>query len=480
MEELLEIGKKALDHAQKLGINEAEIYLCREKQASVKFIGGIFASRGGVVKGIRGSFARIAEAWIKKKGVPMINSGIRAGVGIRAVVNKAIGFSSVSSLQEKKVLEAAEEAVKIAKIRPPDPNWVSLPEFETPSGQGGIFDEKVSGLGVDEMLSMASDCCVVAGDFDKRVTNAMSMVSAASASFGIVNTNGVEAYDRGTAFTAFMDFKAKSGADEVSGGDLLYSRSLENLRPIALNAARTAIEGLGRKPLPEKYVGPVVFENTSWGDLFSTIFTHGISALNVQETRSVYKGKVGEQVASESVSVVDDGTFPEGFGTAKIDDEGVPRQKTPVIEKGVLRNFLYDNYSAKREQGRSTGNAGRRRAFGSAVYANQPIIQPSNLMLAPGKSSLEEMLAQVKDGIVVKGTVIGAGHSNAVTGDFSVSAGNAFKIENGAIAYPLKPCTVAGNLYESLNSILAVGNDMKCFGDVTCPSVILDKIVVSS
>jgi PmbA protein len=480
LEELPEIEKKALDNAQKLGTDEAEIYLYREKQASVKFIGGIFASRGGALKGIKGSFARIAEPWIKKKGVPMINSGVRAGVGIRAVLNKAIGFSSVSSLEEKKVLEATEQAVKIAKIRPPDPNWVSLPEFEKPSGQGGIFDKKVESLGLDEILGMASDCCIIGGDFDKRITNAMSMVFAASLSFGIMNTNGVEVYDTGTAFGAFMDFKAKSGVDEVSGGDLLYSRSLENLRPIALNAAKTAVEGLGRKPLPEKYVGAVVFENTSWGDLFSTIFTHGISALNVQETRSVYRGKIGEQVASEDVSVVDDGTFPEGFGTAKVDDEGVSRQKTQVVEKGVLRNFLYDNYSAKREQGRSTGNASRRRAFGAAAYANQPIIQPSNLMLAPGKSSLEEMLAQVKNGVIVKGTVIGAGHSNAMTGDFSVSAGNAFKIENGAIAYPLKPCTVAGNLYESLKSVLAVGNDMKCFGDVNCPSVVLDKIVVST
>lgn len=142
MEELLRVGNKAAKQAQKLGADEAEIFLYIENQASVKFVGGIFASRGGAVKGIKGSLMRIAEPWIKKKGLPIITSGTRAGVGVRATIKKAIGFSSVSSIEEKKVLGAVEEAVKIAKIRPPDPNWVSLSEPKKPTGQYGIFDKK--------------------------------------------------------------------------------------------------------------------------------------------------------------------------------------------------------------------------------------------------------------------------------------------------------------------------------------------------
>lgn len=100
-------------------------------------------------------------------------------------------------------------------------------------------------------------------------------------------------------------------------------------------------------------------KNQSWNQLFSVIFTSGISALNVQENRSVYKGKLGTQVAKESVSIVDDGTLPEGIGTSKFDDEGVPKQKTSIIEKGTLTNILYDNYTAKHEKRGSTGNASR-------------------------------------------------------------------------------------------------------------------------
>ena len=481
MEQLVETGRKAMDHAQKLGVDEAEIYLYTENHISAKFVGGIFASRGGAVKGLTGLFARIGESWIKKKGLPITRSGIKAGVGIRAVVNKATGFSSVSSIADKQILEAVEEAVKIAKIRPPDPNWVALPEHSRPSSQRARFDENVANLDVEEALDMCAECCVVGGDFDKRIVNVMSMVLVSSSSFAVVNTRGVEAFDRGTAFGAYADFKAKAGGDEVSGGDFIHSRTLiRDLDPFASSVAKRATECLGRKPLPEKYVGPVVFENASWNELFTSIFTYATSALNVQENRSVYKGKLGEKVADAKVTVVDDGTLPDGLGTAGTDDEGVPRQKTPVMEKGVLNSFLHNNYSARRDSVGSTGNASRQRAFGSVAYANQPVISPSNLILTSGKGDLNTLLGEVGDCILVKGFMIGAGHSNAVTGDFSVTAGTAFEVEKGAVAYPLKPCTVAGNLYDSLNKIIAVGDDLKTSFNVICPSVAIDKIVVST
>lgn len=481
MEELLEVGNKAAKRAQKLDADEAEIFLYMQNHASVKFVGGIFASRGGAVKGIKGLLARIAEPWIKKKGLPIITSGIKAGVGVRAVIKKAIGFSSVSSIEEKKVLEAVEEAVKIAKIRPPDPNWVSLPEPKKPTGQGGIFDKRISDLDVEKMLDLCVDCCVTAGDFDKRITQAMAMISAASVSFGIVTTTGIEVWDKGTFFNAYVSSKAKSRDEEVSSSEFLTSRFFaEDLRPVALNAAKRSIECFGRKPLPEKYVGPVVFENVSWNQLFSTIFTSGISALNVQENRSIYKGKIGKRVAKENVAVVDDGTLAEGFGTSRIDDEGVPKQKNPIIENGVLHSFLYDNYAAKRAKCESTGNASRQRFFGAAAYANQPTIRPTNLILMPSKVDLEELISEVNDGVLVKGGLIGTHTSNVVTGDFSVTADNAFKIEGGEVAHPLKPCTVAGNLYEALNSEITIGNDLKSFANVACPSVAIEKIVVST
>jgi len=481
MEETLEIGNKAVSYAQRLGADEAEIFLYIENRTSVKFVGGIFASRDKAVKGIKGTITRMAESLIKKKGLPMITSGVRAGVGVRAIINKAIGFSSVSSINEEKVLEAVKEAVKIAKIRPPDPNWASLPEPKKSAIEGGVFDKRVRDLKIEEILDLCVDCCTTVGDFDKRVTQVMATISTASVHFGVVNTCGVEVDDAGTFFTVDVSAKAKSGNEEVSGGDFLISRRfIKDLQPIAIGASKRTIECLGKKPLPEKYIGPVVFENISWNQLLSTIFAAGISALNVQENRSLYRGKIGKEVAKKEVSIMDDGTLPEGFGTTKIDDEGVPRQKTKVIDKGILHSFIYDNYTARREKRESTGNASRQRFFGRAAYANQPMIRPSNLMLMPNKGDLEKLVSELKEGILVKGILIGVHTANVVTGDFSVTANNAFKIENGGIAYPLKPCTVAGNFYQALNSIITIGNDLKSFGNTVCPSVTVEKSVVST
>jgi len=478
--ELLEIGNKALSQVQKLGADEAEIFLYIENQTLVQFVGGIFASRSGALKGLKGTFVKIAEPWIKKKGLPKITSGIKAGVGVRAVINKAIGFSSVSSLEEKRVLEAVEEATKIAKIRPPDPNWVSLPEAKKPSGEGGVFDKKIMEVGVEKLMELCADGCIAISDFDKRIVQAMGAVATSQTMKAIVNTNGVEVSDKGTTFNAYFYAKAKAGAEETSSGDFIMTRCYtEDLQPIALNASKRTIESLGKKPLSEKYEGPVVFENQSWNELFSVIFTAGVSALNIQENRSVYKGKIGHQVASGSVSVADDGTFPNGFGTSKVDDEGVPKQKTSIIEKGVLNNVLYDNYTAKREKRESTGNASRE-GRATANYANQPMIRPSNLIVKPDKGTLKDLIGELKEGVLVKGSLIGAFHSNVITGDFSVTADNAFKIENGEVAFPLKPCTVAGNLYEALKNVIAIGNDSKSFGNLMCPSLIVDKIVVST
>ncbi|MDH5481415.1 MAG: TldD/PmbA family protein [Candidatus Bathyarchaeota archaeon] len=483
MEELLEIGKKAINHAKELGTDEAEIFLYGQNLTSVKFASGIFASRGGAVKGIKGAFVRMAEPWIKKKGLPMITSGIKAGVGVRAVIKKAIGFASVSSLEENKVLAAVEEATKIARIRPPDPNWAYLPEAKEPKGRSGIFDKRISELGVEEILDLCADCCVTMGDHDKKITQAIAMLSAAHGSFAVVNTNGISVSDHGTTFVAYFGAKAKSGSEEVSSSDFLSCRAFtENLQSTALNTSKRAIECFGKRSLHEKYVGPVLFENMSWSELFSRIFTYGISASNVQENRSVYKGKIGERVANEAVSIVDDGTMPEGFGTAKIDDEGFPKKKTAIIEKGVLVDILYDNYAAKRDKCESTGNASRQ-GWVAPPYANQPVIKPSNLMLIPCKGKLEELVSEMKDGVLLKGSLIGAHHSNAMTGDFSVTAENAFRIEDGEVKYPLKACTVAGNLYTALGSVKAIGNDVRDFGflgNTICPSLVIDKIVVSA
>jgi len=484
IDKLLDIGNKIVKHAEKLGADESEAYLYVENLTLVKYIGGIVATRGGTFKGVKASFFRLLEPWIKRKGITFMKTGTKAGVGIRTVVNNSVGFASVSSIEEKNALKAVQEAIRTAKIRPPDPNWKSLPDPKQPTAKSGIFDQKVADADPSKALSISAECCISAADFDKRISQAMGGVLIAVVYEGIVNSRGIEVGDKGTASAGFCFTKAKVGSEEVSSGDSLFSRRfVEDLSEIGRSASRRTIECLGGKPLEEKLTGPVVFENITFSELFELMLGSSVSAINVQEERSRYKGKIGELVANEHITIVDDGTLPEGFNTTLADDEGVPRQRTHVVEKGVLKSFLYDSYSAKREGRESTGNANRRALFGPAPFAVQPRVGISNLVLEPREGSLQDLIAEVQDGILVRGSMMGVIHSNLVTGDFSVTATNAFRIKNGQIAYPLKPCSIGGNFHDSLKSVIGIGNDQKCCGftgNVICPSIVVENLTVSA
>jgi PmbA protein len=478
IEDLMEIGGKAIRHAEKLGATEAEIFLCNEKIVSVKYIGGILATRG-MFKRVKGISLRLLEPWLKRKGIPIVKSGINAGVSIRAMVDKSIGFSSVSSIQEKDVLNGVEDALKIAKIRPPDPQWISLPDPKKLTGHEGIFDKKIAETDVAKYVSMAARICVSASDFDRKIRQVVSGIDVRVFYDVVVNSRGIEAGSKGTTIAAYSFAKVREKGEEIQGADLSLSRVfVEDLRELGTNASSRAIESLGAKKLEKKIECPVIFENASFSEFLSQIFAHNVSALNVQEDRTVYKEKLNEQIASQQITLVDDGTLSDGFNTTPFDHEGVPRQRIIIVEKGVLKNFIYDNYTAKREEGESTGNA-LREAFGLPKFAVQPKPGLSNLVLKPGKRNLEDLIKEVGNGVLVKGQLIGVGHSNFITGDFSVTATNAFRVKNGEIVHPVKPCAIGGNFHEMLKSIELIGNDSKCFGKVTCPSVIAAKLTVS-
>lgn len=479
IEDLMEIGSKAVRHAAKLGADEAEIFLRNEKTISVKYVGGIIATRG-MFKGVKGAFMRILEPWLKRKGIPIVNSGINAGVGIRAIVNQSIGFSSVSNIEEKEVLNGVENAMKIAKIRPPDPNWVSLPAPKKPTGHEGIFDQRIVDTDVEKYISMAAEICVSAADFERRIKQAVSALEIRVFHDAVVNSSGIEVGSKGTVAVVYSFAKVTDKGEEVQGAELLFSRVFtEDLRELGTSASRRAIECLDTKKLEKKIECPVIFENVGFNEFLSQIFAHNISALNVQEDRTVYKDKLNQQIAGQQITLVDDGTLPDGFATAPFDHEGVPRRKIVVVENGVLKAFLYDNYSAKREQKESTGNA-LRGAWGLPGFAVQPKPGLSNLVLKPVKGDLEDLVREVDNGILVKGQLIGVGHANLVTGDFSVTATNVFRVKNGEIVYPLKPCAIGGNFHGMLRAIETIGSDSKCFGKVTCPSVATAKLTVSA
>ena len=200
----------------------------------------------------------------------------------------------------------------------------------------------------------------------------------------------------GTAVGCSMETIARDGADVTPACYEVDAKRVYDIDPVAVGveAARQAVSSLGAKKMGSGAF-PVIFTQAAFRSLLYYTVINAVKADYVQRERSAFKDKIGEQVASELVTVTDDGLLEGGLLTGKFDGEGVPCQKTLVIEKGVLKNFLYDNYTANKAGTVSTGNASR---SGLASYASTPVLEASNFVFKEGNKTPEELVGEVKDG----------------------------------------------------------------------------------
>ncbi|HEX5431493.1 MAG TPA: metallopeptidase TldD-related protein, partial [Bryobacteraceae bacterium] len=184
---------------------------------------------------------------------------------------------------------------------------------------------------------------------------------------------------------------------------------------------------------------------------------------------SFLAGKLGEKIASENLTVIDDATMPGLFGSSPFDDEGVASRRTVVVERGVLKSYLLNTYCARKLGLKSTGNASRGLSGNAGVG-------PGNFFIEPGKASEEEMIAGVRQGLYVT-ELIGTS-ANSVTGDYSSGASGLW-IENGELAYPVSEITIAGNLKQMLLGLEQVGSNLEFRHPVASPSIMIREMTIS-
>ena len=184
--------------------------------------------------------------------------------------------------------------------------------------------------------------------------------------------------------------------------------------------------------------------------------------------RHSWPAKVGEQIASPNVTVIDDGTMPGGFGTTPFDGEGIPTRRTVVIENGILKSYLLNTYTARKLKLETTANAAR-------GLAGTPGIAPGNYFLLPGKKTPQQIIGEIKDGLYVT-EFLGHG-ANLVTGDYSRGASGLW-IVNGELAYPVEEITVAGNLKDIFKNISEIASDLEFRGSVASPTIRIDGLTV--
>jgi TldD protein len=383
-----------------------------------------------------------------------------AGAGLRMILGTVTHFATTVDLSPHHLLALAGSlAGGAGVISDRDPVRLQRAQ-EGPLVPG----EDPSAVSLDEKTKLVIRAIQTLEGFDNRLIQVKSIYRDSSASVQIANSDGVLGEDIRRHGVFLVQVVASDGTHiqvgyEPVGGTGGYSvfRALEP-ETVAHTAAGRALKMLEAREAPADRM-TVVLSSEAGGTMVHEAVGHGLEADLSGQGLSVYTGKLGDQVASSLITVVDDPTLPGKRGSYNMDDEGIPASKTVLVEKGVLLRYMNDRLSVLRDNQIPTGN-GRRQSF-----RHRPIPRMSNTIIAPGDMDPGNIVRSVDYGLFVR--KMGGGQVNTVTGDFvfEVSEGNL--IRNGDVAEPVRGATLAGNGPEVLQSVDMVGNDLG-FGIGTC------------
>ncbi len=388
--------------------------------------------------------------------------GIDCGVGFRVIKGEKTGYAFSDELDFERLKETAETAGLIAEKG----KGISVKKMrEVKTNNYYMVDvppDKISAKDKCELLYKINE---VARAFDKRITQVNGRFSDISKKIIIANSEGLYVEDNqnlthlGASVNAIEGDKRSNGYESKSGSFGFEHFNLKVAEELAKSASEMAIRLLPAEDAPAGEF-PVVIAKGYGGIFFHEAIGHSLEADGIRKKTSVFWDKLGKQIASPVVNLVDDGTFRGGWGTVNVDDEGTPGHKTFLIEKGICTGFLQDRLNAKIMNMNPTGN-GRRQSF-----RFHPIPRMTNTYLLPGEDLPEDIIKSVEKGIYV--ARIGGGNVLPTTGRFVFTVTEGYMIEGGKITRPLKGIMLMGSGQEVLMNITMVGNDLLVIGGGTC------------
>jgi PmbA protein len=395
------------------------------------------------------------------------------GAGLRVLIGRRMGSSYTSDLTPEGIRHMVRSAIDLASVTTEDPH-AGLPdadELGSIDGDLRLFSEDVAGLPAELKIDSAKRAEAAALAFDPRITN--SEGGSFDSNIGgrvFANSRGfVGAYRSTYCSVSAVPVAIQNGAMER---DYWFTMArnfagLEDPESVGRIAAARAIRRLGAVKVETQRV-PVIFEPRVARTLLGNLF-EAVEGRSIYRQASFLAGKLGEKIADERITLIDDGTIPHLFGSQPFDDEGVPTRRTPVIEKGVLRNYLLNTYTARKLGMKTTGNASR------GITGNAGIGH-GNFFLEAGDKSAEEIIRGVRNGFYV--TELIGGGVNIVTGDYSRGAVGLW-VRDGELAFPVSEVTIAGTLQEMLNTVAEIGSDLEFRGSVSAPTIMIGEMTVA-
>ena len=405
---------------------------------------------------------RLIELDSKKDELNFAKEEIEKGIGIRVLKDNKLGFAFTSNLN--KIEETVTQAVKNTKLNEADKCY-SFCEIEKVNDVKKVYDKKIDDFDLNESVEFLENVISKARDSKCDVTGAG--FSASSGETLILNSNGVSIENKGTSFGVGLSVNLEKDSEIATAYNSESSRFFDiDGDKLAIDVCDLAKNSIDTKSI-ETGDYNVVLDYYAASGLLQT-FMGAFDGENVRRERSILKGKIGEEIVSPNLSIINDPTLEKGMYTSKCDDEGTVSRKTALVDRGILNSFMYDIYTGNKEGIESTSNGYR------GSYLTTPMISPSNLVF---KFSEMREMSEIDNGVLTT-SVLGAHTANPISGDFSVEANNAFKIENGELTDPIDKAMISGNIFEIMKKCEGIKSQIKQKGPFIIPKLLVHDLRV--
>ena len=424
-----------------------------DKELQLSLINRALA-KGGEYADVFVESRRHTSLVLEDRKLEKIATGSETGTGIRLITRGKTAYAFSNDLSGGALLQAASEVSRVAgdKALPP--------VMDLRSSKPSVhFSVKLSpdNVPIERKISLVRDADAAARSFDSRIKQVTVIYRDSLQRVRIATSDGFMSEDDRIYTTLVIQVVA--GQEDIiqtayeSAGGLTGFELFENnvIETLSLKAAKRAVMMLTARKAPGGRM-PAVISSSAGGTMIHEAIGHGLEADLSQQGLSVFSNKLGSQVASKLITVVDDSTLPGKRGSFRFDDEGTSSQRTVLVENGVLKSYMYDRLSAMKDRTSSTGN-GRRES-----YQHRPIPRMTNTFILEGRTPSEQILRSTDRGLLVE--KMGGGQVNTVTGDFVFEVQEGYLIEKGSRGEPVRGATLTGNGLQVLQTIDMVGDDL--------------------
>jgi len=407
----------------------------------------------------------------KDETIDGYETAVTEGVSIRILDNGRMGFGFSTRLDSDGIQKMALQTLDSLKVSQEDPAHGFL-DASVPYPELELTDPAFGNIDADKKKEITISIEHAARGFDARIRQVRNaQVSFHAADIRLLNAHGLDRSYSVTGISASIMLTAEDKNGSEYGWESVSSHFFKDIdfEEIGRTAAKKAISRLGGKPVKSGNF-PALFDREVVAEIIG-LLAPSFTGENVFKGKSALKGKEGQKLFSPHLSLYDGLLFEEGMAAAPFDGEGEPAQKTPLVEDGVVTGFLFDHYYASKMGRLSTANAVR-----SGVSA-PPSCGTTNLFLQPGETPFKELLNGIQEGFYVQ-ELMGVHTANPITGEFSLGASGQW-IKNGELSFPVRGIAVSGNLFDLLKRVEVVGSDLRWFGSIGVPHLIVGSLNIA-